>query len=69
MSVPSSRRDSATAGQGAQAAGRAEAEVDEIARLLVFDGSAEEQEYLALAPLTISDLDERYGDPEKDAIW
>lgn len=46
-----------------------EAEIDEIARLLVFEGSAGEQEYLALAPLTISDLDERYGDPEEDAIW
>jgi len=46
-----------------------EAETDEIARLLVFEGSAGEQGWLALAPLTISDLDERYGDPEEDAIW
>ena len=46
-----------------------EAEIDEIARLLMFEGSAGEQEHLALAPLTISDLDERYGDPEEDAIW
>ena len=46
-----------------------QADIDEIARLLVFERSAGQQEYLALAPLTISDLDERYGDPEEDAIW
>ena len=46
-----------------------EAEIDEIARLLVFEGSAGEQEYLALAPLNISDLDERYGDPDEEPIW
>ena len=46
-----------------------EPEIDEIARLLVFEGSAGEQEYLALAPLTIFDLDERYGDSDEDAIW
>lgn len=46
-----------------------EPEIDEIARMLVFDGTTGEREYLALAPLTIFDLDERYGDPEEDAIW
>jgi hypothetical protein len=46
-----------------------EPEIDEVARLLVFEGSAGKQEYLALAPLTIFDLGERYGDPEEDAIW
>lgn len=44
-------------------------EIDEIARSLVFEGSAGEREYLVLAPLTIFDLDERYGDPEEDVIW
>lgn len=46
-----------------------EPEIDEIARLLVFEASAGEREYLALAPLTIFDLDDRYGDPDEDAIW
>ena len=46
-----------------------EPEIDAVARLLVFEGSAGKQEHLALAPLTIFDLDERYGDPDEDAIW
>lgn len=46
-----------------------EPEIDEVARLLVFDGAGGKQEYLALAPLTIFDLERRYGDPEEDTIW
>jgi hypothetical protein len=39
-----------------------EAEIDEISRWLVFVGSNGKSEYLALAPLTIFDLEHRYPD-------
>jgi hypothetical protein len=39
-----------------------EAEIDEISRSLVFEGPDGKPEYLALAPLTIYDLERRYPD-------
>jgi hypothetical protein len=41
-----------------------EGEVDEIERWLVFEGTYGRPEYLALAPLTIFDLEERFLDCE-----
>jgi hypothetical protein len=46
-----------------------EPEVDEIERALVFEGVSGEPEHLALAPLTIFDLEDRYGDPEDEVVW
>jgi hypothetical protein len=39
-----------------------EAEIDEISRWLVFEGTDGQSECLALAPLTIFDLEQRYPD-------
>jgi hypothetical protein len=41
-----------------------EGEIDEIERWLVFEGPEGEPQHLALAPLTIFDLEERFPDCE-----
>jgi hypothetical protein len=46
-----------------------EPEVDELQRWLVFDGVEDEPEYLALASLTIFDLERRFGDPDVETGW
>jgi len=46
-----------------------EPEVDEIERTLVFEGVSGEPEHLALAPLTIFDLEDRYGDADDEVVW
>ena len=46
-----------------------EPEVDKIERTLVFEGAAGEPERLALASLTIFDLEDRYGDLDEEPVW
>ena len=44
-------------------------EVDELERWLVVENAEGEGEFLALAPLTIFDLEERFGDPDVEVAW
>jgi len=46
-----------------------EPEVDELERWLVVENAEGAEEYLALAPLTIFDLEERLGEPDTEIAW
>jgi hypothetical protein len=46
-----------------------EPEVDELQRWLVLESAEDGTEYLALASLTIFDLERRFGDPEVETVW